>query len=48
LLIEKFQRNLARRFDTAQQQTIMAACSVQAKLEAMRVDEFVSMFVVKE
>ena len=48
LLIEKFQRNLARRFDAAQQRTILAACNDQARLEAMPVDEFVSMFVVKE
>jgi 2-methylcitrate dehydratase len=48
LLIEKFQRNLARKFDAAQQERIMAACGEQSKLEAMRVDDFVSLFVVKE
>ncbi|SEG21032.1 2-methylcitrate dehydratase [Bryocella elongata] len=47
LLVEKFQRNLARRFDAAQQRTILAVCNDQAELEAMPVDEFVSMFVVK-
>jgi 2-methylcitrate dehydratase len=45
LLIEKFERNLARRFGGAQQARILSACSDQKKLESMAVDEFVSLFV---
>lgn len=48
LLIEKFKRNLARRFGAEQQKTILSACSDQAALEAMPVDAFVSMFVVED
>ncbi|HEX5284038.1 MAG TPA: bifunctional 2-methylcitrate dehydratase/aconitate hydratase, partial [Bryocella sp.] len=46
LLLEKFRANLARRFDTAQQQRIIDASSDQSKLEAMRVDDYVSLYVV--
>jgi 2-methylcitrate dehydratase len=47
LLIEKFKRNLARKFDAAQQEKILEACSDEATLESMDVAEFVSMFVVE-
>ena len=46
LLLEKFRTNLARRFDKAQQQRILDASSDQAKLEAMPVDDYVSLYVV--
>ncbi len=46
LLLEKFRANLARRFEAAQQQRILDASSEQAKLEAMPVDEYVSLYVV--
>jgi 2-methylcitrate dehydratase len=45
LLLEKFRTNLARRFDAAQQQRILDASSEQAKLEAMKVDDYVSLYV---
>jgi 2-methylcitrate dehydratase len=45
LLLEKFRTNLARRFDAAQQTRILDASSSQAKLEAMRVDDYVSLYV---
>lgn len=47
LLIEKFRTNLARRFSSETQFTILAACDSQAGLEAMPVDAFVSLFVTK-
>ena len=46
LLLEKFRTNLARRFDKAQQQRILDASTEQASLEAMPVDEYVSLYVV--
>jgi len=46
LLLQKFRTNLARRFDPAQQQTILNATAGQAKLEAMPVDDFVTLFVL--
>jgi 2-methylcitrate dehydratase len=46
LLLEKFETNLARRFDKPQQQRILDASSDQAKLEAMPVDDYVSLYVV--
>jgi len=46
LLLEKFRTNLARRFDTAQQQRILTATFDQKELEAMPVEDFVSLFVV--
>jgi 2-methylcitrate dehydratase len=46
LLLEKFETNLARRFDKAQQQRILDASSDQAKLEAMPVNDYVSLYVV--
>jgi len=46
LLLEKFRTNLARRFTPEAQQKILAATSKQATLEAMPVEDFVSLFVV--
>jgi len=46
LLLEKFETNLARRFDKTQRQRILDASSDQARLEAMRVDDYVSLYVV--
>lgn len=46
LLLEKFRTNLARRFDAEQRQRILDASSDQAKLEAMPVDDYVSLYVV--
>jgi 2-methylcitrate dehydratase len=45
LLLEKFRTNLARRFDAAQQTRILDASSSQAKLEAMKADDYVSLYV---
>jgi len=45
LLLEKFRRHLATRFDTAHARRIEAACSAQAPLEAMSVDAFVDLWV---
>ncbi|HTV07656.1 MAG TPA: bifunctional 2-methylcitrate dehydratase/aconitate hydratase [Candidatus Aquilonibacter sp.] len=45
LLLEKFRANLARRFDAAQQHRILDASSEQSKLEAMKVDEYVGLYV---
>jgi 2-methylcitrate dehydratase len=46
LLREKFRTNLARRLSPNAQQKILAATADQAKLEAMPVDEFVTLFTV--
>lgn len=46
LLVEKFRANLARRFDSSQQQRILDASSDQAKLEAMGVDDYVGLYTV--
>jgi 2-methylcitrate dehydratase len=46
LLLEKFRTNLSRRFSTEAQERILAVALDQAKLEAMPVDEFVSLFFV--
>ncbi|HEX4154497.1 MAG TPA: bifunctional 2-methylcitrate dehydratase/aconitate hydratase [Acidobacteriaceae bacterium] len=45
LLIEKFERNLARRFVREQKERILAASMNQEKLEAMSVEEYVGHFV---
>jgi len=45
LLIEKFQRNLARRFSSERSEQIMALCSDPEKLEATPVNEFMDLFV---
>jgi 2-methylcitrate dehydratase len=47
LLIEKFEKNLARRFGPEQQQLILAASMEQAELETMNVAEYVGLFVVR-
>jgi 2-methylcitrate dehydratase len=44
LLVEKFERNLARRFAPKQQRAILDLCMDAAKLSAARVDEFVDLF----
>jgi 2-methylcitrate dehydratase len=46
LLINKFKKNLARRFPAARQDAILSLCADQKKLEAMPVHEFVDLFVV--
>lgn len=45
LLLEKFRRNLARRFDKQQQERILEASLEASRLEAMRVDEYVGLYV---
>jgi 2-methylcitrate dehydratase len=47
VLIEKFTRNLATRFAAARAKEILAACSDEAKLEAMPVDEFMALWVMR-
>ena len=46
LLIEKFKRNLARRFSTEQQQRILSASMDRASLENTPVCEYVDLYVV--
>jgi 2-methylcitrate dehydratase len=46
LLLDKFQRNLARRFSAEAQEKILAASSEQATLEAMPVDEYLGFYTV--
>lgn len=45
LLVEKFGRSLATRFDARQRERIEAACRDQARLERMPVDEFVDLWI---
>jgi 2-methylcitrate dehydratase len=45
LLEAKFRKNLARRYGPEKQQTILDACSDQARLEDMTVNDFIDMFV---
>ena len=45
LLVAKFQRNLARRFDPAQQQRILAASFDPAHLDAMPINEYVDLYI---
>jgi len=47
LLVEKFKRNLERRFDTARQQRILDVSIDRERLEAMRVDEYVDLYVTE-
>ncbi len=47
LLMDKFRSNLARRLSPAAGEAILAASADQKKLEAMPVDEYVSLYVVK-
>jgi 2-methylcitrate dehydratase len=46
LLVEKFKRNLARRFPPKLQEAILAVCADQKKLEDTPVNEFVDRFVI--
>ncbi len=46
VLVEKFRRNLARRFPEKQQKTILDVCMDPARLEAMPVHHFVDLMVV--
>lgn len=46
VLVEKFRTNLARRFPSRQQSTILGICLNKAKLDSMPVNEFVDMFVI--
>jgi 2-methylcitrate dehydratase len=46
LLMDKFKRNLARRFPPKQQEAILAVCTDQKKLEDTPVNEFVDRFVI--
>ncbi|HEY7672475.1 MAG TPA: bifunctional 2-methylcitrate dehydratase/aconitate hydratase [Gammaproteobacteria bacterium] len=45
VLIEKFRRNLATRFDAARAREIEAACGDQERLEALPVDEFMALWM---
>src|SRR5688572_6374162 len=45
-LVEKFERNLARRFPPKQQRAILALCMDAKKLAATPVHEFVDLFVI--
>jgi 2-methylcitrate dehydratase len=47
LLQEKFERNLARRFDRAKQTSILAASKDLATLEAVPVNEYVDLYVTQ-
>ena len=46
LLVEKYKRNLARCFPKEQQRAIQEVSLDQSKLEAIKVNEFVDMFVI--
>ncbi len=46
ILVEKFERNLARRFPAKQQKAILELCLNGEKLAATPVDEFVDLFVI--
>src|ERR671929_476596 len=46
LLVEKFERNLARRFPAKQQEAILKLCMDQKRLEATPVHEFVDLMVI--
>ena len=46
VLVEKFKRNLARRFPSKQQNAILEVCMDAGRLHAMPVDEFVDLFVI--
>lgn len=47
LLLDKFRRNLARRFDAERQERILAASLDQARLEAMPVNDYVDLYVIQ-
>jgi len=46
ILVEKFERNLARRFPAKQQKAILDLCMDQMRLEATPVHEFVDLMVI--
>jgi 2-methylcitrate dehydratase len=46
LLVEKFKRNLARRFESGQQQQILAASLDRDHLERMTVSDYVDLYVI--
>src|SRR5688572_21499045 len=46
ILVEKFERNLARRFPPKQQKAILALCMDATRLAATPVHEFVDLFVI--
>ena len=46
MLVEKFERNLARRFPAKQQKAILELCRDQQRLEATPVHEFVDLMVI--
>ncbi|MFZ1909637.1 MAG: bifunctional 2-methylcitrate dehydratase/aconitate hydratase [Burkholderiales bacterium] len=46
VLVEKFKRNLARRFPSKQQNAILEVCMDAGRLHSMPVDEFVDLFVI--
>ncbi len=46
MLIEKFKRNLARRFPQKQQKEILDVCLDRKRLETVPVNEFVDLFVI--
>jgi 2-methylcitrate dehydratase len=46
ILVEKFKRNLARRFPPKQQKTILELCMDRSTLEATPVNQFVDLFVI--
>jgi 2-methylcitrate dehydratase len=46
LLLEKFELNLGRVFDPAQQERLLVVCLDQSRLEAMPVHEFVDLFTL--
>ncbi len=46
VLVEKFKRNLARRFPFKQQNAILEVCMDAGRLHSMPVDEFVDLFVI--
>src|SRR3954465_12631819 len=46
MLVEKFERNLARRFPAKQQKAILEVCMEQKRLEATPVHEFVDLMVI--
>jgi 2-methylcitrate dehydratase len=46
ILVEKFERNLARRFPAKQQKAILELCLNAEKLSVTPVDEFVDLFVI--
>jgi len=47
VLVEKFKKNLARRFAPKQQKTILDLCMDPARLEATPVNEFVDLLVIE-